>query len=195
MITKINNYFETLKYCLDKLDREEVNNFLSLLLNARNEEKNIFIMGNGGSASTASHFCCDCNKGIRNAKEKDFKMICLNDNIPMLLAYANDISYEDIFVGQLKNFLQEGDLVIGISSSGNSKNIIKAIEYANANGAITLGLTGYNGGLLKKCAQHSVNTNINDTQVSEDIHLMLCNMTYSILMNGFAANNSIKVAL
>ena len=195
MITKINNYFETLKYCLDKLDREEVNNFLSLLLNARNEEKNIFIMGNGGSASTASHFCCDCNKGIRNAKEKDFKMICLNDNIPMLLAYANDISYEDIFVGQLKNFLQEGDLVIGISSSGNSKNIIKAIEYANANGAITLGLTGYNGGFLKKCAQHSVNTNINDTQVSEDIHLMLCNMTYSILMNGFAANNSIKVAL
>ena len=117
-------------------------------------------------------------------------MVCLNDSIPTMLAYANDVNYEYVFVEQLKNFLNKGDIVIGLSGSGNSKNVLNAIEYANSKNAITIGLTGYDGGFLKKICRYSVNANINDMQISEDIHMMLCHMAYSILMDGFAANNN-----
>ena len=184
MINEINNYFGKLKTCIDNLDRKEVDIFLNIMLRARDRGANIYIMGNGGSGATASHFCCDFNKGMSYQQDKKFKMICLNDNVATMLAYANDVSYDNVFVEQLKNFLKEGDLVIGISGSGNSKNVLKAVEYANANGAITLGLTGYNGGILKQIAKYSINTHIDDMQITEDIHMMLCHMTYSILMNG-----------
>ena len=91
--------------------------------------------------------------------------------------------------------LKEGDIVIGLSGSGNSKNVLNAIEYANTRKAITIGLTGYNGGRLKEIASYSVNTNINDMQISEDIHMMVCHMAYSILMNGFASNNDVRKLL
>lgn len=183
MERSINNYFDRLKDTIDKLDRRELRTFINTLLTARDNEQHIYIMGNGGSASTASHFVCDFNKGMSYKQDKKFKMICLNDNVATMLAYSNDVGYEDVFVEQLKNFLQKGDVVIGISGSGNSKNILKAVEYANQNGAVTVGLTGYNGGLLRKISSISVNTNINDMQVSEDIHMMICHMIYSILMN------------
>lgn len=138
-------------------------------------------MGNGGSASTASHFACNFNKELSFNKTNRFKMICLNDNIPTLLAYANDISYDVIFVEQLKNFLKKNDVVIGISGSGNSKNVINAIDFANSVGSITVGLTGFNGGNLKKLAKYSVNTNLNDMQITEDIHLSLCHIACSAL--------------
>ena len=98
-------------------------------------------------------------------------------------------------VEQLKNFLNKGDIVIGISGSGNSKNVLRAIEYANSNGGISIGLTGYNGGILKQIAKYSVNAKIDDMQISEDIHMMLCHMTYSILMNGYGATNSLRELL
>lgn len=195
MINKINNYIDNLKLCLENIDRTEIDLFIKLLLQARDDGRSIYIMGNGGSASSASHFCCDFNKGISYNQDKKFKMICLNDNVATMLAYANDISYDDIFVEQLKNFLSKGDIVIGISGSGNSKNIIKAIEYANSNGGVTIGLTGYNGGVLRQIAKYSVNAKINDMQISEDIHMILCHMTYSILMNGYGATHSIKELL
>ena len=193
MIEKINNYIGCLQDCLTNLDRNEVDSFIKVLTQARDEDRMIFIMGNGGSASSASHFCCDFNKGMSYQQEgRRFKMICLNDNVATMLAYANDVSYEAVFVEQLKNFFKPGDVVIGISGSGNSKNVLRAIEYANENGGITVGLTGYNGGILKNIANYSVNANIDDMQVSEDIHMMLCHMTYSILMNGYAANKCTK---
>lgn len=195
MLKQINNYFETLKNCIDKMDKKEIDTFIKLLIQARDEERNIFIMGNGGSSSTASHFSCDFNKGCSYNQDKKFKIICLNDNIATILAYANDVNYESIFVEQLKNFLKEGDIVIGLSGSGNSKNVLNAIEYANTRKAITIGLTGYNGGRLKEIASYSVNTNINDMQISEDIHMMICHMAYSILMNGFASNNDVRKLL
>ena len=146
MEKSINNYFDRLKSAIDKLDRRELSTFINTLLTARDNDKHIYIMGNGGSASTASHFVCDFNKGMSYKQDKKFKMICLNDNVATMLAYSNDVGYDDVFVEQLKNFLQKGDVVIGISGSGNSKNILKAIEYANSHGAITVGLTGYDGG-------------------------------------------------
>ncbi len=179
----INGYFERLKNTVDKLDRNEIEQFIKVLFTARDNGNNIFIMGNGGSASTASHFCCDFNKGMSYGKDKRFKLICLNDNVATMLAYANDISYSDVFVEQLKNFVKKDDVVIGISGSGNSENVIRAIDYANETGAITVGLTGYSGGKLKQKASISVNTNINDMQISEDIHMILCHLIYSTFMN------------
>lgn len=182
MIGKINNYLGRLQNCIDRLDRNEIDVFIKLLLQARDEGRTIFIMGNGGSAASASHFCCDFNKGMSFGQDKKFKMICLNDNVATMMAYANDVSYENVFVEPLKNFFKEGDIVIGISGSGNSRNVLKAVEYANSHGGITIGLTGYDGGILKQISRYSVNANIDDMQITEDIHMIFCHMIYNILM-------------
>ena len=114
---RIEEYLTKLKNTIDRLDRTEINNFINLLLKARDENRTIFIMGNGGSAATASHYCCDFNKGASYGCDKRFKFICLNDNTATMMAYANDVSYTDAMVEQLKNFFKPGDYVIGISGS------------------------------------------------------------------------------
>ena len=182
-LDSINNYFGILKTTLDNIDKNEINDFINILLKTRNNGKRIYIMGNGGSGATASHFCCDFNKGMSYQQNKKFKMFCLNDNIATMLAYGNDVGYENIFVEQLKNFLEPEDLVIAISGSGNSKNIIKAVEFANENGGFTVGLTGYNGGKLRQISKLSVNANIDNMQITEDFHMIICHMIYHILMN------------
>lgn len=175
-------YVEELKGSLDTLDFEVLEKIVSALLSARENGKQVFIFGNGGSASTASHFVSDLNKGATAGCEpsdkrvldvKRFRAISLSDNIPGMTAWANDSSYENIFVEQLKNFLDKGDLVIGISGSGNSKNVLNAIEYANKNGAVTIGLTGYDGGKLKKTAEICFVVKSNSMRRIEDIHLVL----------------------
>lgn len=174
-------YFSNLKKAIENIDIKEINTFINLLLKARAEHKHIFIMGNGGSASTASHYCCDFNKGCICDNENRFKFICLNDNIPSLMAYANDLSYDDVFVEQLKNFFNPGDYVIGISGSGNSRNVLRAIEYAKKNSGITIGITGYDGGKLKKISDFSINVNINDMQISEDMHMILDHLCMKVI--------------
>ena len=186
-------YLNRLQETIKRLNREEINKFINMLLDARDADKQIFIMGNGGSASTASHFCCDFNKGSSYGFNKRFKFICLNDNVPGMMAYANDVSYDDIFVEQLKNFFNPGDYVIGISGSGNSKNVLKAIEYANANGGVTIGLTGFNGGKLKQICAHSVNMNVDDMQISEDLHMMMDHLSMKVITNHMI-NDNIKAA-
>ncbi len=138
-------------------------------------------MGNGGSGTTASHFVCDINKGTCLELEKKFKVICLNDNMPTVLAYANDLSYERIFVEQLKNFLQPGDVVIGISGSGNSENIILAISYAREAGAKTIGLSGFDGGRLAQIVDIPFVAAINDMQKVEDVHMIVVHMLMQYL--------------
>lgn len=170
---KMDAYLATLKQALDRLNTEEVLSFFNMLRSARQENRTIFIMGNGGSGATASHFVCDFNKGLSREGQKRFKVVCLNDNVASMLAYANDRSYEDIFVEQLKNFLQPGDLVIGISGSGNSMNVVKAISWANEHSAHTACLVGYDGGKLKQIAEQCIHININDMQVAEDVHMIL----------------------
>jgi len=185
MRTIIENYISDVKRTLDLIDRNEIQNFINLLEHTRSTKRNIYIMGNGGSASTASHFCCDFNKGVSYGKnlENRYKCICLNDNIATLMAYANDVNYDDIFVEQLKNFLIEGDLVIGVSGSGNSENVIKAINYANSINANTFSVTGYAGGILKNISKYSLNIPVNNMQITEDLHLMMFHMTVNILFN------------
>lgn len=178
----IDNYFDLLKQSVDGLDRNAIISFVDLLLKARKNGNNIYIMGNGGSASTASHFTCDFNKGLSYKKDIRFKMICLNDNIATMLAYSNDLGYENVFVEQLKNFLKKDDVVIGISGSGNSENVLKAIEYANSINAKTVGITGFNGGKLKNIVDISIHTNINNMQVAEDVHMTICHMLYSVML-------------
>ena len=127
-------------------------------------------MGKGGSGFTAQHFINDWNKSIFLSSGKQFRGRCLTENIGLITSYANDISYEDIFVEQLKNILEPEDLVIGISGSGNSENVLRAIDYSNKNGHPTIGLCGFDGGKLKQLAKYVVWVPINDMQISEDIH-------------------------
>jgi len=174
------DYLNEIKSVLSDLPLEKFEEVVNLILNAYVEERQIFIMGNGGSGSTASHFACDINKGVCFGLNKRFKVICLNDNIPTMLAYANDVSYADIFVEQLKNFLKPNDLVIGISGSGNSENVLRAIRYANENGAYTIGFTGFDGGKLVTLAHASLVVPANDMQKVEDVHLILTHMLMQI---------------
>ena len=178
---KISDYFSRLKNAVNKVSIEDLNILINVLVESRESGRTIFIMGNGGSAATASHFVCDFNKGVSVENEKKFKFICLNDNIPSLMAYANDLSFEDIFVQQLKNYFVKCDVVIGISGSGNSMNVVKALEYANNNGGITVGLTGYNGGKIKKLAKYNVHTPVDDMQITEDLHMILNHCMMQIL--------------
>ncbi|MBV7529005.1 SIS domain-containing protein [Chitinophaga sp. sic0106] len=168
----IANYLTELQNTLRNLDQSEILEVAEILKNARDTGKQIFIFGNGGSGSTATHFACDINKGVSYNRDKRFKVICLNDNIPTMLAYSNDVGYDVVFSEQLKNFIEEGDVVIGISGSGNSKNIIKAMETAKESKAITIGITGFSGGKLKEMADYSLNAGVNDMQLSEDVHMI-----------------------
>jgi D-sedoheptulose 7-phosphate isomerase len=183
MKDKIIEYRKKIIDTLNKLDLNEIENLAKLFLKTRDNNKTIYVFGNGGSGSTASHMVCDIIKGCSYKKAKKFKIFCLNDNIPTILAYSNDVNYECIFEEQLKNILEKDDLVIAISGSGNSKNIIKAIDYANSKGAFTFGLTGFDGGKLKHLSKASVNANINDMQISEDIHLITLHILYYLLEN------------
>jgi D-sedoheptulose 7-phosphate isomerase len=180
------NYFAKLKETIDLISIEDFNRVIEVLEEAREAEKSIFIMGNGGSAATASHYVCDFNKGLAVPGQKNYKFICLNDNIPTLMAIANDLSYEDIFVEQLKTYFKAGDIVLGISGSGNSMNVVKALDYANMNGGTTIGFTGYNGGKMLKICKYNVHIPINDMQITEDLHMVLdhCMMRVLSIKNG-----------
>lgn len=163
-------YLERLTNLIGQANTQDIDNAINLIMDAWQKGRQIITFGNGGSALTALHFITDWNKSVFISQKKQFRGRCLLDNIGLITAYGNDMSYEDIFVEQLKNCMNEGDLVIAISGSGNSPNIIKAINYANENKAVTLGLCGYNGGRLKTISQHIVWANVNDMQLSEDFH-------------------------
>lgn len=180
-LTIIDTYLSELKNTIDALSRKEIVQFSELLEKTRQEGKRVIIFGNGGSGATASHFACDINKGVSLGKSKRYKVIALTDNIATILAYSNDLSYDDVFVEQMKNFIEEGDLIVGISGSGNSKNVLKAIEYANERGNFTVGLTGFSGGKLREISSLSINANVNDMQISEDIHMMLVHVLMKVL--------------
>lgn len=182
-INDIAAYFEREKRILDAIDKSSLSEVMNVLEQARLDGRQIFIMGNGGSAATASHFCCDFNKGISITKDKRYRMICLNDNVPTMMAYANDSSYADVFVGPLQNFYQSGDVVIGISGSGNSENVVRAMNWAKENGAITIAFTGYDGGKLKQLAEYGVHVPVDDMQITEDLHMTLDHCMMRILCN------------
>lgn len=165
-------YLSKLARTLDALDREQMDAALNIIASAWQAGRQIITFGNGGSSLTALHFMTDWSKSIFLATGRPFRGRSLVDNIGLLMAYGNDISFQDIFIAQLKNILEPGDLAIAISGSGNSENVIRAVRYANDNGATTLGLCGYRGGKLKETAQHVLWVDVDDMQLSEDVHAM-----------------------
>ena len=160
---------------------QNIQKIVDSLLKARESGGKIFIMGNGGSASTSTHFVADLLKTSIIKNEKRFKAISLSDNIPVILAWSNDESFDRIFVEQLKNFLQKDDIVIGISGSGNSINVINAINFANDSAAVTISLTGMDGGELSKISKINVTVPSNDMLTIETMHLAICHLLTTII--------------
>ncbi len=175
------NYLSLLIQSLSALDDGAIMKVAEILHSSYDHEHTIFTMGNGGSGSTASHMVGDFNNGATARLAKKFKVMCLNDNMPSLSAIANDQSYESVFEEQLKTWMRPGDVVIGFSVSGRSKNILKAIRYANKNGATTIGFCGFDGGRLKKIVQHCIHVKVHDMKIAEDIHSIITHMLMKIL--------------
>lgn len=169
-------YLARLKTVLAAMDVNVFDQMVKGFIDAYQRGARIFIMGNGGSGATASHMACDINKGCCSDLELKFKMVCLNDNIPTMLALANDLSYEVVFEEQLKNQFIAGDLVVGISGSGNSENVLRAIQYAHANGGRCFGWSGFGGGRLAELADVSLVIDSDDMQQVEDAHLIFAHM-------------------
>ncbi len=188
-------YFAKVKDSLDRIDKGKVKEIADALLEAHKNNAHIFMFGNGGSASLASHFAADLAKGTISGCEpsdksvlrgkRRFKAVCLNDNIPAMTAWANDSGYESVFAEQLENLVGKGDLVIGVSGSGNSPNVLNAIKLANEKGAVTVGITGYEGGKLKSLAKICLVVPSNSMRIIEDIHLILEHMITAYIYEEF----------
>ena len=169
----IQDYISTLQLTMDQLPRQLIVDVIDLLQQARRKGSQVFILGNGGSASTASHFACDLAKNTRQEGLPHFRVIGLTDNMALFSALANDEGYENVFSEQLVNLVRSGDIVIAISASGNSKNVIKAVEAAHQHHATVIGFTGFDGGRLRQLAHINIHVNSNIIEHVEDIHLML----------------------
>ena len=170
------DYKSKLVRALDTIDLPRVEDAIAWLRQARDEGRRVFICGNGGSAASANHFACDIVKGASYQRDKRFKIMALSDSIPTMTAYANDVGYEHVFVEQLRNFAEPGDVVMAISGSGNSPNVVNAIEYGNEIGCKTIGLTGFSGGRLAKAAQLNIHVAEDHMGRCEDGHMVVLHM-------------------
>ena len=173
MSNPVDTYILELQNTLMQLPTARIQEAIDLLVEARTERRQVFIMGNGGSASTASHFVCDLAKNTRNPELPNFRVIGLTDNMAIFSALANDEGYENVFAQQLASFVEADDIVIGISASGNSANVLNAIELGNKVGARTIGMTGFDGGQLRKMVDIDIHIPSDCIEHVEDIHLML----------------------
>jgi len=178
------SYIEELKSTLGEIDFNIIQATIQKLIQAREKDKQIFIIGNGGSASAASHMACDLGKGTVNYQDshfKRFRVLSLSDNIANITAIGNDISYDDIFVEQLKNFLNPGDVVIVITASGNSPNIVKALEYSKSRGAFSIGLLGFGGGKAGQMVDLCLAVPSRNYGISEDFHMIMIHILTQLI--------------
>lgn len=178
----INEYVEDISIEIKKLDKTKLEKAILLLKNSIQKQKTIFVCGNGGSAAISNHYICDYLKLIRTNTKHKPKVISLSSNLELITAISNDISYSEVFSYQLESLGKKGDLLILISSSGNSKNIINVIKTSKKLGLKTIGFSGFEGGYLKRNSDCSININLNNYGQSEDSHhiLMHCLMQYFI---------------
>lgn len=183
------HYIDLVKSTLDALDPKALEALVEAFHTTYEKGGNIYTMGNGGSGASASHAAGDFLKGASYGLDKRFRMICLNDNLPSMMAIANDIGWESIFVEPLKNFLSPNDLVIGISGSGNSKNVVNALEYANAQGATTVAMSGFKGGKISEIATIDVHAPVMDMEVTEDVHMVIFNIVKKQMMARLMGDN------
>jgi D-sedoheptulose 7-phosphate isomerase len=179
-------YLDELTTSLGKVPLDRVQQICDVLYQAYEEDRTIFVFGNGGSAALASHFACDVGKGTHAPCPKSLdmhgvrriKVLSVTDNVPMISAWANDAAYEDIFWEQIDNFVQPRDVAFGISGSGNSPNVLKALQMSRQRGAITVGFTGFQGGKMKDLLDYGIIVPSNSMQQIEDVHLVLSHLVF-----------------
>jgi len=199
-IISADDYFGCLAAALNNLRHAHVDEISDMLLRAYEQERRIFLFGNGGSASLASHFACDLAKGtaLPGNHRKRFRAIALTDSVPMMTAWANDSSYEDIFAEQLYNFIEPGDVAFAISASGNSPNVLKALEVARGKHAFRIGLTGFQGGKLTSFCDVCLVVPSDNMQVIEDLHLSVAHALFTSIRhkieNGLVNTNGKSAA-
>ncbi len=171
----IREYLDWTRDVCDRIEPREVQELVDLLMDARKNGRGIFVFGNGGSAATASHFSVDLGKGtLRDTEDHPrFRVNSLTDNLPYVTAWANDFDYDQVFEQQLRNLGAAGDVAIGISASGNSPNVVRAIEYAGSARMVTVAMTGFSGGKLKEMADHSVHVPVDDYGMAENMHMII----------------------
>lgn len=174
-------YFAELMRVLQKLPFDVVEQITSVLLRAYTENRTVYLFGNGGSAALASHSACDLGKGTALAGRRRFRVLALTDNVALLTAWANDTSYADIFAEQLRTFVAKGDIVLAISASGNSANVLNGLRVARESGAFTVGLTGFQGGNMKGLCDLCLVVPSNSMQFIEDVHLCITHCIFTSL--------------
>lgn len=172
----IKDYVENLNQTLNKLPLEKIEEVIHVLAKANKENKQVFVFGNGGSAGTSSHFITDLGKGSSDKLTKRFRCMSLNDNTAWITAIGNDYSYEDVFVRQLQNYAQSGDVVLTMSVSGSSPNLVKAFQWAKTNGLQTIALVGGKKGKLAEIAQHVVVIDSQHYGLVEDAHMVISHL-------------------
>jgi D-sedoheptulose 7-phosphate isomerase len=177
------NYLQYLSEIASQIDEKDIERLIQIILDARSQEKSIYFIGNGGSAATASHFANDIQVGTRTTG-KPFRVLSLTDNVAILTAVGNDYGYDFIFVKQLEALLADGDVVVAISASGNSPNVVKGIEYAKKRGCKTVSLTGFDGGKLREISDHAVHVPSQKGEYGpvEDFHMIFDHIIGSYLM-------------
>lgn len=190
---QVSSYISVLQDTVGKLPVESITRVVATLQNARLEGRKVFIMGNGGSASTATHFVCDLAKNTRHDSLPHFRVIGLTDNMAIFSAYANDEGYDNVFAAQLANLVEAEDVVIAISASGNSANVVKAMEAAKVYNAVTVGFTGFTGGKLASLVDIQVHVDSYVIEHVEDIHLMLEHMIVKAIKDIAVAESLAKV--
>jgi D-sedoheptulose 7-phosphate isomerase len=179
---RISGYLEDVRRIIAELPQDAISRIADVIYEAYHRGRHIFAFGNGGSSACASHFIEDVAKGIDYGPNRPrYRALALTDSVALITAWANDTTYENIFAEQLRNFVERGDVAIGISASGNSANVLRAIELAKACGAATVGLTGYDGGRLAQIADHAIIVPSDNMQKIEDAHLIICHLVYVCL--------------
>ena len=179
----IDDYLIKLNETIKTLDTAAISKTLEAIKTARDTGKQVFVIGNGGSAATASHLATDLQKGLRLCTGKRLKAIALTDSIGLITAWGNDYSYDDIFSGQIESLADAGDVLIAISASGNSSNILKAVNTANELGLQTIGWSGYDGGKLASIVDIPVVVLNDNMQRIEDIHLIIAHVIFTCLIS------------
>jgi len=180
-ITTAGSYFDDLRRTTERISAVVVEHIASVLLNAYYHDRTIFLFGNGGSAALASHLACDLGKGTVNGSSKRFRVLALTDNVPLMTAWANDTDYESVFAGQLANFVRRDDVAFAISGSGNSNNVLRALRVAREAGAITVGLSGFQGGKMKDLCDVCMIVPSDNMQIIEDLHLCISHALFTVI--------------
>jgi D-sedoheptulose 7-phosphate isomerase len=180
-ITSVNAYFANLSSTVGGLPFHAINEVVESLMCAYETSATIFLFGNGGSAALASHLACDLGKGTVNGSPKRFRALALTDSVPLMTAWANDSKYDNIFAEQLLNFVRPKDVAFAISASGNSPNVLNALEVARKAAAFTVGLTGFDGGQMRQLCDVCVVVPSDNMQIIEDLHLCVAHSLFTVI--------------